>query len=85
MESRHFRTRQKKYLKYSLSCPIMPRLHTRSRLYEFGVYQRNGNYTTLYHKPNMNLTQSIEIKKTIHSWDFIPVLTTLCMVALELV
>ena len=33
MESRHFRTRQKNIL----SCPKMPRIYARSRLYEFGV------------------------------------------------
>ena len=35
MESRRDRTGQKNIL---LSCPISPRLHARSRLYEFGVY-----------------------------------------------
>ena len=34
MESRQDRTGQNNIL---LSCPILPRLHARSRLYEFGV------------------------------------------------
>ena len=36
-ESRRFRTGQKNIL---LFCPKTPRLHARSRLYEFGVYLR---------------------------------------------
>ena len=38
MESRHYRTGQRIFQIFLLSCPKMPRLHARSRLYEFDVW-----------------------------------------------
>ena len=38
MELRHFRLGQKIFKMFLLSCPKMPRLHARSRLYDFGTY-----------------------------------------------
>ena len=47
IDSRHLGQDKRNILNILLSCPKMPRLHARSRLYEFGVYATENSLSSL--------------------------------------
>ena len=59
MESRHFRTRQKIFKIFFLSCPKMPRFYACSRLYEFGVYRISRSISRVIE--TQNSSQKIDL------------------------